>query len=100
MKDTIPRWEMILKMVRNMFSHDVGLYDPTKKVQKQNFYGNDGVCLFKYFVRSDDPQKEYVWAILLLNFVCFIFISISYILNKYCIAIYIYVIHSTLTLTL
>jgi hypothetical protein len=80
MKDMTLSWEMTLTMVSKMFSHNEGYYDPTKTVKKQNFYGNDGVCLFKYFVRDDDPQKKYVWAILVLNFVCFLFISISYIL--------------------
>jgi hypothetical protein len=47
---------------------------------KQDFYGNDGVCLFKYFVHKDDPQKEFAWAILIVNFLCFVFISVSYIL--------------------
>jgi hypothetical protein len=67
-------------MMTNIFSHDVGHKDYTEKVTKQDFYGNDGVCLFKYFVHKDDPQKEFVWAILAVNFACFIFISISYIL--------------------
>jgi hypothetical protein len=48
--------------------------------RKVDFYGNDAVCLFKYFVDSDDPQKLYVWLILLVNFACFTVISISYIL--------------------
>jgi hypothetical protein len=66
-------------MVTNMFSHDIGYEDHTAKITKQDFYGNDGVCLFKYFVHKDDPQKEFVWAILVVNFVCFMSISISYI---------------------
>jgi hypothetical protein len=80
MKNTILSWKMIVRMVRNMFSHDEGYDDYTKLVTKQEFYGNDGVCLFKYFVNKDDPQKEFVWTILIVNFVCFIFISMSYIL--------------------
>jgi hypothetical protein len=80
MKDTTLSWERIIKMVSNMFSHDKGYMDHTETVTKQHFYGNDGVCLFKYFVDKDDPQKEFVWAILMVNFVCFLFISISYIL--------------------
>jgi hypothetical protein len=73
-------WEVTLKMVSNMFSHDEGHEDHTSSVTKQNFYGNDGVCLFKYFVNKDDPQKEFVWAILAVNFLCFVFISVSYVL--------------------
>ena len=79
-KETTLSWEMILKMVKSMFSHDVGYMDHTKTVKKLEFYGNDGVCLFKYFVNIDDPQKEFVWVILTVNFLCFLFISISYIL--------------------
>ena len=80
MKDTILSWEMILNMVKNMYSHDVGYVDHTETVEKLDFYGNDGVCLFKYFVKKDDPQRGFVWAILVVNFVCFLFISISYVL--------------------
>jgi amino acid permease len=80
MKNTTLSWDMILKMVSNMFSHDEGYEDYTQSVTKQEFYGNDGVCLFKYFVNKDDPQKEFVWTILVLNLICFLFISVSYIL--------------------
>ena len=42
------------------------------------FYGNDPVCLFKFFVSSDEPQNAYSWSLLATNFVCFGVISISY----------------------
>ena len=77
-KDVTLRWKMLLVMVREMFSHDFGYEDLTKKVHKVDFYGNDGVCLFKYFVQNKDPQKLFVWSILVLNFICFVLISISY----------------------
>ena len=80
MKDATLSWEMLLKMVKGMFSEDKGHIDYTKNSKKLDFYGNDGVCLFKYFVKNDDPQKEFVWVILVINFVCFLFISISYLL--------------------
>ena len=67
-------------MVSNMFSHDFDYEDLTEKVDKVDFYGNDGVCLFKYFVQNDDPQRIFVWSILSLNFTCFVFISISYLI--------------------
>ena len=70
---------MILKMIGGMFSHNEGHIDHTNNTVKLDFYGNDGVCLFKYFVKNDDPQVEYIWTILAVNFVCFLFISISYI---------------------
>ena len=77
-RDTTPNWKILIEMVRDMFSHDLYYEDPTTKVDKINFYGNDGVCLFKYFVQNDDPQRLFVWSILALNFVCFAFISASY----------------------
>ena len=73
-------WELILKMVEEMFSHDSGSDDIAVKenFQKVHFYGSDGVCLFKYFVGNDDPQKSFVWNILVINSFCFLFIWISY----------------------
>lgn len=43
------------------------------------FYGNDGVCLFKYFVSPDDPQRIFSLAVLSLNLLCFLVISTTYI---------------------
>ena len=67
-------WKIILQLTDSMFSSTYGgLYR-----RKIDFYGNDGVCLFKYFVSPDDPQRIYSWTILALNFFCFVTISISY----------------------
>ena len=77
-EDATLRWKMLIEMVREMFSHDFDYEDLTEKVEKVDFYGNDGVCLFKYFVQNQDPQKLFVWSILVLNFICFVLISISY----------------------
>ena len=71
-------WKMIYKMVNEMYSHDFEYPDHTKTIPRVDFYGNDGVCLFKYFVKNDDPQRNFVWTILALNFVCFILITLSY----------------------
>ena len=79
MKDTVLSWKMIINMVNNMFSHDYEDYADPEKLKRIGFYGNDGVCLFKYFVDPDDPQKLFVWSILAINFVCFLCIAISYI---------------------
>ena len=78
MKNTTLSWKMINKMVGAIFSHDFDYPDHTTKISKVDFYGNDGVCLFKYFVKDQDPQRIFVWSILTLNFVCFIFITLSY----------------------
>ena len=43
------------------------------------FYGNDGVCLFKYFVTSDDPQATFTLSVLSVNILCFIMITLAYI---------------------
>eukprot|EP00116_Pleurobrachia_bachei_P000798 sb/3461060/ len=42
------------------------------------FYGNSGVCLFKYFVKDTDPQHLYSIYVLSSNLVCFVIITISY----------------------
>ena len=42
------------------------------------FYRNHGVCLFKYFVTTEDPQWQYSIAVLALNTLCFIIITVSY----------------------
>ena len=81
-------WTEIGKLVDGMFTADHG------KLTKQpvHFYGNDGVCLFKYFVRTDDARKSrqstadrsiqsdpVVWTMLAVNLACFIVMSLSYI---------------------
>ena len=77
-KESSLRWKRLIEMVREMFSHDFDYEDLTEKVDKVDFYGNHGVCLFKYFVKNQDPLKGFVWSILILNFICFVLISISY----------------------
>ncbi|KAL5251859.1 hypothetical protein ACHWQZ_G014870 [Mnemiopsis leidyi] len=73
-------WNTLIQMTREMFSHDFDYEDLTKNIAKVDFYGNDGVCLFKYFVQNEDPQRLFVWSILSLNFFCFFLISISYLI--------------------
>ena len=70
----VSTWAKINSLIDPMFSNQ---YDGTGR-RKIHFYGNDGVCIFKYFVTSDDPQKAYVLGNLLLNIVCFLIISICY----------------------
>jgi hypothetical protein len=89
-KDT--SWDNIAKKVDNMFSKDYGTFS-RKPV---HFYGNDGLCLFKYFVRSDDPRKSrgfsdqenivdnkenaMMWTMLGVNLFCFVLIALSYVM--------------------
>ena len=85
-------WRDISKKVDAMFSRDYGNLTRTPI----HFYGNDGLCLYKYFVRSDDARRSrqtvengtdpasyrgdpVVWTILALNFFCFIIITCCYI---------------------
>ena len=77
-KELTLSWKMLIHMITKMFSHDFQYKDLTEKVDKVHFYGNDGVCLFKYFVQENDPQRLFVWSILVLNFMCFLVISLSY----------------------
>ena len=72
------KWKTLIQMMRSMFSRDLDYIDFTEKVDKVDFYGNDGVCLFKYFVQDEDPQRMFVWSVLTLDFLCFIVISVSY----------------------
>ena len=86
-------WSEIRSKVDQMFSSQYG------KIERKpvHFYGNDGVCLFKYFVRSDDARRSrntvksmsdiadykgdlIVWLMLGVNFTCVIAITICYFL--------------------
>ena len=78
MKRATLSWKQINKMVSSMFSHDLDYEDLTISRKKLGFYGNDAVCLFKYFVRPDEPQSLYVWAVLSINAACFAIIAICY----------------------
>ena len=85
-------WKDIGDKVDGMFTQQHGLLSR----RPVHFYGNDGVCLFKYFVRSDDARRirqsiesiaditdhkgdPVVWLMLGVNLVCFIVISVCYI---------------------
>ena len=92
---TIPTnlpWSEIWGKVDGMFSQDYG--ELTR--YPVHFYGNDGVCLFKYFVRTDDARRSRnkgdigvdiadnrgdiaVWMMLVVNFICFVVITVCYI---------------------
>ena len=89
-------WRDINKKVNRMFTQQ---YDTISR-KKIHFYGNDGVCLFKFFVRSDDARRSrqtletktevldiinfegnlMLWIMLSINFICFIIMTVSYIL--------------------
>ena len=75
------KWRVINDLVDGMFSNDYGSDVLGRK--KIDFYGNEGVCLFKFFVKADDPQRIYAWGILSLNMVCFLIISVCYIFINY-----------------
>jgi hypothetical protein len=76
-KAKILSWERIKDMVADMFSR----FDNSPVVgSKVHFYGNSGVCLFKFFVREDDPQKRFTWFVIIKNALCFFAITISYLI--------------------
>ena len=84
----IMSWRDIEEKVNGMYSPDYG-----NLVGKPvHFYGNDGVCLFKYFVRTDDARRSrrspgsgvemndpVVWTMLIVNLKCFIIMTYCYI---------------------
>ncbi|KAL5255057.1 hypothetical protein ACHWQZ_G014479 [Mnemiopsis leidyi] len=83
-------WKEIGENVDKMFTQQYG------KIGRKtvHFYGNDGNCLFKFFVRSDDARRSrasdsqtnitdikgnfIVWFILAVNLACFISIVLCY----------------------
>ena len=73
-------WETIRTFVATMFTED---HDKVIKGMSLGFYGNDGVCLFKFFVKPDDPQHVFSLSVMILNFVCFILITCSYIIINF-----------------
>ena len=70
----ITDWSEIRTLTNLMFSNNHG----DLKRKKVHFYGNEGVCIFKYFVKGSDPQLHFVWAILIIDFSCFLCISVCY----------------------
>ena len=81
-------WKEIGEKVDGMFTQDHG----TLSRRPVHFYGNDGVCLFKYFVRTDDARRSrqspgsgarmndpVVWTMLVVNLICFIIMTYCYI---------------------
>ena len=69
-------WKKVAELVDGMFSKVYKTQALERK--KVEFYGNDGVCLFKYFVDKEYPQRLFSWSILAVNFFCFVCISLSY----------------------
>ena len=84
-------WQEIGEKVDKMFTDDYG----TMGRMAVHFYGNDGVCLYKYFVLTDDARRSrqsldgvtditehkgdpMVWLMLALNLFCFVCVAISY----------------------
>ncbi|KAL5259898.1 hypothetical protein ACHWQZ_G010125 [Mnemiopsis leidyi] len=67
-------WKFIRRLVTGMFTSDQALVGG----RDLGFYGNDGVCLFKYFVKDTDPQRAFSAAILIANSVCFLTVLVSY----------------------
>ena len=81
-------WKEIGEKVDGMFSLERESLTKTPV----HFYGNDGVCLFKYFVRTDDARRSrqsfdtgvmandpVVWMMLMINLGCFLIMAGCYI---------------------
>ena len=69
-------WNSVRSLINSMFTNIHGGISH----RILGFYGNDPVCLFKFFVSPDEPQSAYSWSLLTTNFVCFGVISISYLI--------------------
>eukprot|EP00116_Pleurobrachia_bachei_P001199 sb/3461461/ len=75
------RWTKIRDLVDWMFvkgskqdDDPIGMSNSTI-----HFYGNSGVCIFKYLVTMEDPQWRFSILVLAINIVCFALITTSYI---------------------
>ena len=67
-------WQEIRKLVNSMFTDSYGGI----KGDNIGFFGNEGVCLFKYFVEKGDPKSGFTWSLLIVNFCCFVVIACCY----------------------
>ena len=72
-------WRNYDKLVGNMFTDD---YDGVQG-KRVHFYGNSGVCVFKYIVGPTDPQQIYSLLLLFVNIACFVMIAVSYLIINY-----------------
>ena len=81
-------WKDIEAKVDGMFSQHYG----NLARKPVHFYGNDGLCLFKYFVRTDDARRNrqssgsgvemndpVVWTMLAVNLICFTIMTYCYV---------------------
>ena len=75
MKDALLSWGLFRSLTDSMFTQTEG--DLVRR--NVEFYGNDGVCLFKFFVSQQDPQRIFVWVVIGVNAICFGLITMSYI---------------------
>ena len=69
-------WNSLRLLISGMFTNNYGGISQ----RFLGFYGNDPVCLFKFFVSPDEPQTAFSWSILTVNLICFGVISISYLI--------------------
>ena len=69
-------WNSVRSMINGMFTKIHGGVSH----RTLGFYGNDPVCLFKFFVSPDEPQSTFSWSLLSTNFVCFGVITMSYLI--------------------
>ena len=68
-------WKKIRKLTSDMFTQEYGGLGG----KNVHFYGNSGVCLFKYLVTRRDRQLGYSLTITIINLACFIVITLCYI---------------------
>ena len=68
-------WTAIRTLTSDMFTREYGGVSGNSV----HFYGNSGVCLFKYLVTPQDQQAGYSLAVTIINFGCFVTITLCYI---------------------
>ena len=70
---TTETWPELKNFIENLYKND-----EAPRGLHQTFYGNDAVCLFKYFVKKSDPQYAFSMMMTVLNFAFFVIITLCY----------------------
>eukprot|EP00116_Pleurobrachia_bachei_P001251 sb/3461513/ len=69
-------WDKITALIRGMYTNDYGNFEGLNSLI--GFYGNEAVCLFKFFVLPDDPQFAFSLTYQILNLICLSIICSCY----------------------
>ena len=70
---TVKTWHAATSFTKGLIKNEAA-----PQYRYQSFYGNNPVCIFKYFVKTIDPQYEFSLMMTILNCCCIVAITICY----------------------